>query len=242
MTAPKHALQRIRVDAKGYDDTGAYWGAGPDVFIATSGDGSDEITVRANNVKEAREKIAAELARAPTAPPVNTAAIGGNAPRKTRYEIAWTNPLTHETVTICITHSRDYLSSGSDHLEVESIRPKKAPLPITETGYRSHFIPPLELMNEGGAVIFVTAWIEQEAKGKAWSKAAAARQQGDLFSWAEAQSEVGKREAVKKPGKRKAPQVAAGQPVRDIDHTGSEGPRRRDGMPARRPKRSTDPS
>lgn len=241
MTAPKHALQRIRVDAQGYDDTGAYWGAGPDVFIARSGDGSDEITVRAKNVKDARERIAAELARAPTAPTVNTEAIGGNAPRKTRYEIAWTNPLTSETITIRITHSRDYLSSGSDHLEVESIRPKKAPLPITETGYRSHFLPALELMNAGGPVTFVTAWIEQEAKGRAWSKSATARQQGDLFSWAEAQSEVGKRKAGKKSDKRKAPKVAAGQPISVTDHDGSEAPRRRDGMAARRPNRTRDP-
>lgn len=26
------------------------------------------------------------------------------------------------------------------HLEVESVKPARAPLPITETGYRSHFI------------------------------------------------------------------------------------------------------
>lgn len=30
----------------------------------------------------------------------------------------------------------------TDHLEIRSIRPERAPLPITETGYRSHLIFP----------------------------------------------------------------------------------------------------
>lgn len=193
MSKAKHTLQRIPINRDGYDETGAYWGAGPDVFIAVSDDGNDQVTVRAQSVKDARDKVAAELARAPTAKPVNTDAIGGNAPRKTRYAIQWTNPLTNETIKIRITHARDYLASGSDHLEILSLAPKKAPLPITETGYRSHFMPPLELMNAGGPVTFVTAWLEQEAKTKAWSKTATAKAQGDLFHWADAKHEVGKR-------------------------------------------------
>lgn len=220
MSKPKHEIQRIRVDRAGYDASGAYWGAGPDVFIATNRDGQDEITVRARNVAEARAKVAAELGRKPgQAQPDDRPPIGGNAPRKTRYEIEWLNPVSHETITIRITHARDYLSQGTDHIEVESIKPKKAPLPITETGYRSHFIPPLELINAGGPVTFVTAWIEQEAKGKVWTKAATAKAQGDLFSWAETQGEVGKRRKPAKP---------APKPSR---HDGTP-PRRRSKRPA----------
>ena len=118
---------------------------------------------------------------------------------------------------IRITQAREYLSSGSDHLEIESIKPKRTPLPITETGYRSHFMPPLDLINAGGPVTFVTAWIEQEAKGKAWTKAATVKAQGDLFSWAEANGEVGKRKqspklktpvakVAKKRGRDRAPE------------------------------------
>ena len=190
---PDHDLQRIRVNADGYDSTDAYWGAGPDVFIATSPTGDDQITVRARTAKEAREKIAAEIARAPNETRTSADKLGGNAPRRTRYEIAWINPLTSQTVKIRITHSRDYIASGTDHIEIESIAPKKAPLPMTETGYRSHFMPALELMNAGGPVTFVTAWLEQEAKGKAWTKAVTAKAQGDLFGWAEAQGEIGPR-------------------------------------------------
>lgn len=202
-------IQRIGVNRDGYDATGAYWGAGPAVFIATSLDGAEEITVRARTIAEARDKIAAELARKPGSDGSKPREpIGGASPHKTRYEIDWTNPITNDSVRIRITHARDYLSTGSDHIEVESIRPKKVPLPITETGYRSHFMPALELINAGGPVTFVAAWIEREAKGKAWTKQAAAKAQGDLFQWAEAIGEVARKLGAKaskpacKPRKR----------------------------------------
>lgn len=184
-------VQRIRVNAEGYDRGGAYWGAGPDVFIASTPDGAQEITVRAKSAAEAREKVAAELARPlgqPMAGPREP--IGGGSPNKARYRIDWHDPVTGKVVRIKITHSRDYLGQSQDHLEVESLVPKKAPLPITETGYRSHFLPPLELVNNGGPVTFVTAWLDREAKSKEWQKLQAVRQQGDLFQWAETKLEV----------------------------------------------------
>lgn len=186
----KLTVQRIAVNAQGYDSTGAYWGAGPDVFIVTTAGGKDEVSVRARNVAEARRRAQAELDRAPGTPRQKEP-LGGASPHRSRYEIDWRDPVSAETVRIRITHSRDYLSQGSDHVEVESIRPARAPLPITETGYRSHFLSPLELMNAGGPVSFVTAWLDREAKGKDWQKKIAARQQGDLFQWAEARGEVG---------------------------------------------------
>ena len=193
-------LQRIRVNKQGYDNSDAYWGAGPDVFIVTTPDGREEITVRARNLTEARTKVAAVLARKPgEARRGEPDPIGGNSPHKSHYEIEWHNPVSNESVRVRITHAREYLSSGSDHLEIESIKPKRAPLPITETGYRSHFIPALDLINAGGPVTFVTAWIAKEAKGKAWTKSAAVKAQGDLFSWADANGEVGKRKRSPKP-------------------------------------------
>ena len=136
-SARKPDIQRQRVNAQGYDATGAYWGAGPDVFIATLNDGAQEITVRAKSVAEAREKVAAELARPLGTPKAGTREpIGGASPNKARYEIDWRDPVAGNSVRIRITHSRDYLGQGQDHIEVESLMPKKAPLPITETGYR----------------------------------------------------------------------------------------------------------
>lgn len=199
LTARQFDVQRITVNGQGYDRSGAYWGVGPDVFIATSPDGSEEITVRARNLTEARKKID-ELARKPgEVRTVEPDPIGGNSPHKSRYEIEWHNPVSNGLVRIRITHARNYLSSGSDHVEIESINPKRAPLPITETGYRSHFIPALDLINAGGPVTFVTAWIAQEAKGKTWTKYSTAKAQGDLFSWAEAKVEVGKRKRSAEP-------------------------------------------
>ena len=197
---PTFDIQRIRVRRDGFDASGAYWGTGLDVFIATSTDGSEEITVRARNVTDARAKVVAELARKPgEARAGDHEPIGGASPRKSRYEITWRNPVTNQDVRIRITHARDYLSTGNDHIEVESIAPKKAPLPITETGYRSHFLSPLDLINAGGAVTFVEAWIAAECKGKAWTKSATAAAQGDLFQWADAGSETVKRKRSSKP-------------------------------------------
>ena len=198
MAARRLDIQRIRVNRQGYDAAGAYWGAGPDVFIATLDHGAQEITVRAKTVADAREKVAAELARPPGQPKAGAREpIGGASPNKNHYEIDWRDSVAGTNVRIRITHSRDYLSQNHDHIEVESVVPKKAPLPITETGYRSHFLSPLELINDGGPVTFVSAWLEREAKGKTWSKAAAAKAQGDLFQWAEAKGEVGTLRTVK---------------------------------------------
>jgi hypothetical protein len=51
-------VQRLRIDAHGYDHDGAYWGAGPDVFIVTAPDGDTQQTVRAKTVTEARRHAA----------------------------------------------------------------------------------------------------------------------------------------------------------------------------------------
>jgi hypothetical protein len=221
--APKAKLdiQSVRVNAQGYDDTGAYWGAGPDVFIATTANGAREITVRAKSVTQAREKVAAELARPLGQPKAGAREpLGGASPSKVRFEIDWRDPVAGVSVRIRVTHSRDYLGQGQDHIEVESLAPKKAPLPITETGYRSHFIGPLDLVNTGGPVTFVTAWLDREAKGKDSQKRVAIRQQGDLFQWAEVQGQVTKRSGAKptpapKPptAKRRTPSAKRPKPA-----------------------------
>jgi hypothetical protein len=147
--------------------------------------------------------------------------LGGTSPNKTRYEIDWRDPGSGSSVRIRITHSRDYLGMGQDHVEVQSLAPAKAQLPITETGYRSHFISPLELVNVGRPVTFVTAWLDREAKSKEWQKRQAVRSQGDLFSWADAQTEVGKRT---QPRRARSPE-----------------PKARDGKLSRRPRPGHDP-
>ena len=60
--------------------------------------------------------------------------------------------------------------------------PKRAAIPITETSYRSHFIGTLELINAGGAVTDVIAWLDREAKSKTCIARELRDAQGDLFA------------------------------------------------------------
>lgn len=193
-------VQRIRVNADGTDRSGAYWGRGADVFIVSAPDGSEEVTVRAANAGEARRLATVELDRKPVwgARPVARPTIGGHPPRKSRFEMDWHNAITGETARLRITHSRDYLTLGSDHIEIESIAPKRAALPVTETGYRSHFIKADELAHQGGAKSFVASWLDSAAKTKDWQPSQKASAQGDLFQWAKAQDEVGTRNTKSK--------------------------------------------
>ena len=123
-------------------------------------------------------------------------------PAPARYTIVWQNPITREYIQIRIIHTRDYLGQGQDHVQTESIKPKRAALPITATGYLSHFISGLELMNAGGPVSLITSWIEREASTKKWRATAIAKAQGDLFGWIDATHAATGRKPV--PGRKHA--------------------------------------
>ncbi len=53
-----------------------------------------------------------------------------------------------------------------DHIELRT--EGKAPLPVTETGYRSHFMHKGTVAEFGGAVSFVAAWLDNEAERTGW--------------------------------------------------------------------------
>ena len=69
------------------------------------------------------------------------------------------------------------------HLEIRSITPERAALPITSTGYRSHFHPCGTVEALGGDVVMqVTAWLDEEAKTSAeWLAHVERSRQGELF-------------------------------------------------------------
>jgi len=68
------------------------------------------------------------------------------------------------------------------HLEVRSIKPERAPLPITETGYRSHFHQPGTIEARGGDVVAqIVAWLDEEANSPEWREAVEAARQLSLF-------------------------------------------------------------
>lgn len=57
----------------------------------------------------------------------------------------------------------------TDHIELRAA--DKTPLPVTETGYRSNFLPLRHVEAHGGAVAFVTAWLDHEAARIDWKGA-----------------------------------------------------------------------
>lgn len=83
--------------------------------------------------------------------------------------------------TCRVRHTGDYISPGWSMIELIVVTPKGAPLPITATGYLSHFLDVEDLDRAGGPVAFFCAWLDREAKSKAWAKAEFKWRQGDLF-------------------------------------------------------------
>lgn len=90
--------------------------------------------------------------------------------------------------TIEVRYEADWGNMGANgcrftraHLEIECIAPEKAPLPLTETGYLSHFTSPEYVNEAGGPVAFVSSWLDREATAKAWQITEANWRQLDLF-------------------------------------------------------------
>ncbi|PCH75120.1 MAG: hypothetical protein COC12_01865 [Rhodobacteraceae bacterium] len=80
--------------------------------------------------------------------------------------------------------SRWLCSSGeliTQHVEVRSAG--KVPLPITDTGYRSHFMHGAEALLEfdDDPVGFMVWWLDEAAKSKEWKQKVEADRQFELF-------------------------------------------------------------
>lgn len=68
------------------------------------------------------------------------------------------------------------------HLEIRTLKPKRAPLPITETGYLSHHFHPDSVdFNKINVIEFMTNWLDQEARNPKWIEQIEQRRQLDLF-------------------------------------------------------------
>lgn len=76
-----------------------------------------------------------------------------------------TTRLIWRGIAIDVRSEANWLNTGLTHIEVETT--PRTPLPITETGYRSHFINPADLAEYGGAEGFIRQWLEDAAKN--WS-------------------------------------------------------------------------
>jgi hypothetical protein len=89
-----------------------------------------------------------------------------------------TYTLDWEGIALSINYAPSWCSMTA-HLEVRSA--DKRPLPITETGYRSHFTSAELIEAEGGPVAFARAWLDHAAQLPAWKEANAKWQQLSLF-------------------------------------------------------------
>ena len=103
-----------------------------------------------------------------------------NIPRQFEtYEFVWSG------IRIQIKFERKFLSGTTpglpSHLGIESLEPARAPLPITQTGFRSHFPPLASIEERGGPVAYVLAWLDEEAKSRDWRAKQAAARQLSLF-------------------------------------------------------------
>lgn len=93
----------------------------------------------------------------------------------TDYEITWSS------IAITIRHTPDWLPGDAElviqHIEVHAA--DRVPLPITETGYRSHFMIGKEALLgfDNDPVKFVVEWLDEAAQSNQWRK----NRQLDLF-------------------------------------------------------------
>ena len=97
-----------------------------------------------------------------------------------------TETLVWGGVTIEVAYEADWLNSSEgplpvSHLAISSTAPAKAPLPFTETGYRSHFLEPGTVEAAGGPAAYVMAWLDDAARDPKWRRGEQARRQLDLF-------------------------------------------------------------
>lgn len=91
-------------------------------------------------------------------------------------------------ITLEITYEPDWLNmSGRDpsighaHLEIRSISPDRAPLQISETGYRSQFFHHDEIDQLGGPAAYVEAWLDAGSRSQQWRDYQEAARQLSLF-------------------------------------------------------------
>ncbi|KAF0183365.1 MAG: hypothetical protein FD160_984 [Caulobacteraceae bacterium] len=98
------------------------------------------------------------------------------SPRFIRHEF-----MDWNGVRIRIEYEENYLDGYMSHIALHVVEPFKAPLPVTETGYRSHFLDHGIVEACGGLVAFVQTWLDHEALSDEWQAQQLASRQMSLF-------------------------------------------------------------
>jgi hypothetical protein len=76
--------------------------------------------------------------------------------------------ITWRGIALTITFKPDWLNVA-DHLEIAT--EGRVPLPVTETGYRSHFMAVGSIAAYGGPAAYAIDWLDHEAARVGWSGA-----------------------------------------------------------------------
>ena len=104
-----------------------------------------------------------------------------NAHRQDRTTVHW---FTWRHLRLKLEETPHYPSHGWTMLQLHVIAARDVPCPLTRTGYFAHFLDEIELAAAGGAVAFMTAWLDRDAALKPYKQAETRWRQGDLFDHA----------------------------------------------------------
>jgi len=102
-----------------------------------------------------------------------------DAPDEPQYSVV--EVLAWRGFQIEVLYTPDWLVNFLSHLSIETLEPVRAGIPITETGYLSHFLEPGLVEANGGPAAFVRAWLDEAAKDPLWKEQEAAARQFSLF-------------------------------------------------------------
>jgi|GEM_PF-550183 len=133
--------------------------------------------------KPTKRAPARKPAKAAASKPRNAKARNARAtkpkPRPARGSAPAT--LVWEGITLLVSYEPHWLRSMTARLEINVIQPEGAPLPVTDTGYRSHFLKSGLVEEAGGPTAYVRAWLDREARNPVWIRARDRWRQLDLF-------------------------------------------------------------
>ncbi|WP_146345632.1 hypothetical protein [Falsiphaeobacter marinintestinus] len=87
------------------------------------------------------------------------------------FELVW------DGRPIKVAYQADWLNTGHWHIELRS----DAVLPVTQTGYRSQFVPYNGIADAAEVEEYVTAWLNHAATDPAWQKCLQDERQLKLF-------------------------------------------------------------
>lgn len=88
-----------------------------------------------------------------------------------------TQSIVWQDIHIEVTFEAQSFSESWCHLQVKADQP----LPITETGYRSHFMHVEELTGYDDHISYLIAWLDHASTSKEWKRHVEQSRQGNLF-------------------------------------------------------------